>query len=227
MTVVDHGPVTRYEVTPQWQNYLDVEQDMKPWLQFALGAQITPEQAVQLASVTTMACTWVQNYLGRPVAPTTYRRRFNGWSGLNGAYVCLPYYPVLEVLEVNEWWGIAGPHPLNEETPEKQGNMENFQVDPLRGIVARSFMGLVERPWFPGLGNIVIEWVAGYNPVPEDIKLATKEFAAHWWRNTQQAIRTFAVPGADYDTTVAAGLWAGVPMRIEALLKPYMQVGIA
>lgn len=219
-------PVTEYEITPQWQNFLDLEEDVLPWLQLS-GLTFTPATEAQLQSVTTMCCTWVQNYLGRAVAPTTFRRLFSGWSGLNGSYVCLPYYPVLELVEVVEWWGIAGPHALNEEVPEAQGNMENYQLDPLRGLVIRSFMGLVQRPWFPGSRNIVVEWVAGYNPIPEDIKVATKELVAHWWRNTQQAIRTFAIPGSEADSVVAAGLWTAIPDRVRTLLQPYIQVNMA
>lgn len=224
--MTDHGSALNYEITPQWQNYLDLEEDVIPWLQF-VGAKFTPEMTAALESVTTMCCTWVQNFLERPVAPTRFERRFSGWSGLNGSYVCLPYAPIMDLIEVNEWWGIAGPHQLEEETPEKQNQMENFQVYPLTGEIVRTFMGLVERPWFPGLGNIRIVWIAGYDPVPEDIKVATKELVAHWWRNTQQAIRTFSVPGSENDTGAPPGLWAGIPNRIIDLLRPYMQIGMA
>lgn len=240
MAEVKHIPVTEYEVTPQWQSFLDLEEDVKPWLQF-YGIQLSPQQETQLQSITMMVCVWLQNYLARPIAPTKFKRLFSGWSGLNGSYLSLPYYPVIAVeklgppgnpaensaVMVNEVWGTSGPHILAEETPESQGGSENFQLDPLRGLIIRSFQGLVQRPFFPGSRNIEVIWWAGYDPVQEDIKMAAKELIAHWWRNTQQATRTFALPGSEFgDSSTIGALWVGMPNRVKDLLLPYSQVGL-
>jgi hypothetical protein len=218
---------TQIEVTPVWANYLDLQADVKPWLQF----DDIPDASVdaRLQRVVNMACQWVQNYLGRPIAPTKFFRRFSGASGFNGAYISLPYYPVLSIEKVVEYRGISGPHVLLEQTPEnQQGNQEVFQMDYIRGFVTRTFMGLVQRPWFPGSKNIEITWTAGYEPVPEDINIATLELIAHWWRNTQQTSASTPAPaGYEYDQeNPAGGMWAGVPHRITGLLSPYKQVGI-
>jgi hypothetical protein len=214
------------EVAPQWQTYLDVHSDVRPWLQLGETPETTVDRKLQL--VTDMACQWVQQYLGKPIAPTRFFRRFSGGTGFNGAHIDLPYFPVLEVVEVVEYWGSSGAHHLVEQTPAQQGNSEMFQLDPVRGRLTRTFTGLVQRPWFPGERNIEVTWVAGYNPIPKDVEIATLEFIAHWWRNTQQAARTTAIPaGYEYDPATAGSmLWAGVPDRVKALISSYEQLGI-
>jgi hypothetical protein len=222
MTVTPVFAVGQQELIPTWSNYLDEQQDVRPYLQFGDIAEPLTDTRLQL--IVDFACTWVQNYLGGPVAPITVARRFNGWSGFNGAILPLPYYPILKVKKVVEWWGVSGPHELLEQTPAEQIGAEAFQVDNTRGYLIRTFVGLVQRPWFPGSKNIEIEWEAGYNPVLPDIKIATLELIAHWWRNTQQASRSG--PAGEYDPEVATGMWAGVPHRVTSLLAPYARLGI-
>ncbi len=219
-------PVTQYEVTPAWQSYVDVKNDVEPFLQFT-GLTVPTPVEQQLQDTIDMACTWVQNYLGRPVAPTEYKRLFSGGTGLNGAYIMLPYYPILQVKEVVEYWGMSGPHKLEEQTPENQGSAEVFQVEPLTGLIIRTFQGLVQRPLFPGSRNISVTWIAGYNPLPADIKRATLILIAHYWRNEMQASRSAPRPQGEYDSdNPPAGLFAAIPHRVEALLMPYMQQGM-
>jgi hypothetical protein len=208
----------------QWATYLDLEEDVKPWIQVPFY-QSTADYQLQL--LTDMTCTWVQRKLGQPLAPTQFTRYFDGWSGFNGAFLQLPYYPVLEITSVTEFWGKSGPHVLNESVPTNQ--VDGWQCEYLQGMLRRVFPGLVEKPWFPGSRNIEISWTAGYNPVPADIKVATLEMISHWWRNTQQqAGRRPGGPGGEYDPEVVAmGLWTGVPLRITTLLESYMQIGIA
>jgi hypothetical protein len=217
-------PVTQIETTPVWANFLDLANDVKPYLQFP-ASSVTSD--VQLQTVVDMCCTWVQNYLGRPIAPTEFFRRFSGWSGLNGAYINLPYCPVLSMVSVVEYRGTSGPFLLTEQTPSHQvGGQEVYQMDYLRGTVIRTFMGLVQRPWFPGSRNIEITWVAGYNPVPPDIRVAALELVGHWWRNTQQASRSGPMPTGYDPENPAAGMFAAIPHRVEALLSQYSRQGL-
>lgn len=219
--------VTQYETTPEWQSYVDIQNDVMPFLQFTTGLSVPQTVEQQLRETVDMACTWVQNYLGRPIAPTEFKRLFSGWSSFNGSHICLPYYPVLEVKEVVETWGLSGQHRLEEQTPENQASPEAYQVDPLSGILVRVFQGLVQRPFFPGSRNISVTWIAGYNPVPADIKRATLILVAHYWRNEMQASRNAPRPQGEYDPdNPSQGLFAAVPHRVEALLEPYTQQGI-
>ena len=205
-----------------WSNYLDLEADVKPWLQIPVTAPSKFDYQLQL--LTDMTCQWVQNFIGRPIAPTQFTRYFDGNNGWNGAFIELPYYPVLSVASVTEYWGTSGPHILTESTPTNQ--TDGWQCEYLRGSLRRVFQGLVERPWFPGSRNIEVTWTAGYNPVPADIKIATLEMIAHWWRNTQQQAGN-RPSASEYDPAdIANGLWQGTPLRILGLLDSYLQVGI-
>jgi hypothetical protein len=207
---------------PVWQNYLDLYSDVKPWLQFTAS---DTENDTMLQLVTDFVCQHSQRIIGQPVIATPFDRRFDGWSGWNGAYLMLPYYPVLEITYVNEYWGVSGPHILTEQTPTNQ--VDGFQCEYLTGRLTRVFPGLVQKPWFPGSRNIEVRWIAGRNPVPADIKIAALELIAYWWRNTQQAHRGWSAGAStEYDTSIASGLWAGLPHRIEAIFSSYAQVGI-
>ncbi len=207
--------------TVQFGAFLDVQQDVKPWLQ--LESTDTSNDS-NLELLTDMACTWVQEYLGRPIGPTQYQWRFDGWSGWNGAYIMLPRTPVLEIVTVTEWWGDSVGQVLTESTPENQ--TDGFQVTPETGRLTRVFPGNVPRPWFPGSRNIEITWIAGLNPVPSTLKVAALELTAHWFHNTRQneALSVAARPSTEEDTS--AGLWQGVPYRVVDLIEPHIQVGI-
>ncbi len=209
-----------------WGNYVDVLEDVIPWLQETIT---TEAEGAKLQLLTDMTCQWAQGKIGRPIAPTTFDRRFNGFNGWNGAYIELPYYPVLEITSVTEYWGVSGPHVLTESTPSNQ--VDGWQCEYERGLLTRVFPGLVQKPWFPGSRNIEVVWTAGYNPIPADLKIATLEMIAHWWRNTQQqsANRIGGAGLADEyaPEMVAQGLWTGTPNRLIALLDSYLEVGIA
>ena len=206
-----------------WENYVDLEADVKTWLQIPVTAPAKFDYQLQL--LTDMTCQWAQRKLGRPIGPTQFTRYFDGNQGWNGAFIALPYSPVLAVASVTEYWGTSGPHILYESTPTNQ--VDGWQCEYSRGILRRVFPGLVEKPWFPGSRNILVTWTAGYNPVPADIKVATLEMIKHWWTNTQQQAGNRPT-AQEYDPEVVAmGLWQGTPLRITALLDAYNQVGIA
>ncbi|HEX5347848.1 MAG TPA: hypothetical protein VFW64_12240 [Pseudonocardiaceae bacterium] len=204
-----------------WQDYLSVADDVKDWLQIGSG---DTSRDKNLQMLTSMACDWMQNFLGRPIAPTKYDRRFDGWSGWNGAYIELDLYPVLEIVSVIEYWGVSGPHTLLESSPSNQ--IDGWQCEYLVGRLIRVFPGNVQKPWFPGSRNVEVTWVAGYNPVPTDIKIATLELVAHWFRNTQQQRAVSTSVEVDYDAADTQGMFAGVPNRIKDLVSPYLQVGL-
>lgn len=219
--------VTEIETTPQWTNYVDLNLDVKPYLQFPTGASTSD---TLLQGVVDMSCTWVQNYLGRPIAPTEFFRRFSGYwgTGNGGAFISLPYYPVTSVVSVVEYWGVSGPHTLAEQTPQSQGTQDVYSMDYLHGYVIRAFMGLVPRPFFPGLRNVEVTWTAGYNPVPADIKFATLRLIKHWWTHEEQASRTFPMPagGREGEEMPMTGPFGGLPPETERILALYAQQGL-
>lgn len=215
------------EQPPQWANFIDIT-DVKSYLQIP-SADTTRDQLLQ--DYVDDACWWIQDYIGRPIGETTFFRRFDGWSGYSGAFVELPYYPVLSVLAFVEWWGSNGPQVLTQQIPENQaGGAQVYQLDALRGRLTRSFAGLVARPTFPGLGNLEVLWTAGYQPVPPPLRKAARELVKYWWTNEQQASRSFAAGGRqDYggDIDPHNTLFPLVPNRVASLIETYTQYGIA
>jgi len=212
-------------LTFTWLNYVDLQADVKPWLQFPAGEN---DYDVQLQLLTDAVCQFAQQKLGQPIAPTPFYRRFNGWANWNGAYIMLPYYPVVEIEQVSEYWGVAGPHVLYESTPTDQ--VDGFQCDYETGMLTRVFPGNVQKPWFPGSMNIEVQWTAGRNPVPAALVVATLEDIKEWWINTQQQSADTlggTSSSSEYDDAAESkGTWAGIPPRVAAILETYMQVGI-
>lgn len=195
-------------------SYLDVEADVKPWLQIA-GVDTTLDFAI--ARITDMACEFIQSWLGRPIAPTPYERAFDGAASMNSGYILLPFYPVLSVESVIEY---QGSNPVALSAVSQASGGDGYQLTPGTARLTRVLGGIWNRPFYPGSRNVVVEWTAGYRPVPPSIWTATVELIAHWVRNTQQGSGPGARSG-DYDPAVVSGLWQGMPNRITGLLTPY------
>lgn len=209
---------------PQWQDYLTVTDDVLPWLQMT-SADLTPELAGNMQLVTSSVCEWVQETLGRPVAPTTFDRRFDGWSGWNGAYIELPYYPVLSITSVVEYWGVSGPHNLSESTPTVQ--VDGWQCEYNTGRLTRVFPGNVQKPWFPGSRNIEVVWQAGFNPIPPRFRMGSL-MAIDWvWRNKFQQPAVSIGGEREYDAPAGHNpMLSGMPDDIKGWLFPSEQVGL-
>lgn len=230
MSITEFSSQPFTSATPIWQNFLELSQDVKPYLQYP-STQVDDDNTLQL--FVDSACWWVQDYLARPVAPTEFFKRFDGWTSWQGSYIILPYAPVLRMINITEWWGTSGPHVLSEQTPANQfgqtgslGQSDVYQLEPTTGVVRRTFPGLVQKPFFPGSRNIEISWVAGFAPIPPQIKLATLELINWWYRSTQEAPR-MAAPRMGFATEEPRNeLWPAIPSRVTALLQPYMQQGI-
>lgn len=216
--------VPQIESTPDWLSYIDLSNDVKPYLMIP-STDVTRDAVLQ--DIIDAACWWAQDYLSRPIAPTTFFRRFNGYSGFGGSMIMLPYAPVLAVPTVTETWGNSGQHVLTLQTPESQGGSDMFTLDAINGIITRSYLGLLARPFFPGLKNVEVTWTAGYNPIPRHWILATKELVKYWWENTQTASRTFQ-PHNEYDNVNDRyALWPAVPDRISLMFQSALSVGLA
>lgn len=206
-----------------WGNYLDLNHDVTPYLQIPDGA-LTTERSYTLQLVCDYVCQLSQQMKGGPIAPTTFFGRFDGWSGFNGAYIMLPFYPVLNVARVAEWWGTSGPNLLSEQTPSNQ--VWGFNLDARTGMLTRVFPGLVQMPWFPGARSIEVTWTAGYNPVPAMFKLPALEIIAEWWRETQQSSRSGPMPKGMDVLTMASDTYPGLAVRCKAMFSATQQVGI-
>lgn len=217
----DPGNAYTYDESPRWATFLDLEADVKPWLQ--LGDVPVAGEDAKLRMVIDDVCWWLQDELGRPLGATTFARRFSVWSGNT---VMLPYYPVIgSPIRVAEFWGVNGEHLLEEQTPEHQGSNEMYTVDPLRGYIVRSFQGLIPRPLFPGLRNIEVVWTAGYDPLPPPIRNAALKQVAHEWRKEQQASRSGPQMQGEHGKAEPGLLPVMLP-EVKARLASYSQIGL-
>lgn len=89
-----------------------------------------------------------------------------------------------------------------------------------RGLVAGAELasreGIVALP-AGATGAVTVEYVAGRDPIPDNITLAAVELAAHLWRNSQNAGQTRPSPGQP-DATVLPGTAYSMPYRVRELL---------
>jgi hypothetical protein len=157
-----------FTTSQQWTSYITLA-EAKSWQQFPANAPTTNDAALE--DVIAMACEAIQNYINRPIAPTEYTERHDGWSG---EYIMLNQYPIVEMVSVTEYQSAGGLISLSESTP--QNPIDGYQVNYLTGRMMRTFQGYSwPRPWFPGSRNIEVTYYAGYNPLPPALRIATRE----------------------------------------------------
>jgi hypothetical protein len=110
---------------------------------------------------------WILGELGRDIAENDYVETRNG----NGTPILLlEQYPVSAVTSVT----LDG-----EEIPERvdTGDGGWVLIDAPPGVLA-----LDGGYWTKGIQNVVIEYTAGYDPIPPDIQGAATEYAAQRYR---------------------------------------------
>lgn len=206
----------------EWANLVDLANDVKPFLQ--IPATDTTRDPI-LQGLIDGISDWVQREIGQPIAKTRFDAKFDGNSGWNGSYIMLPYVPVLEVVSVTEYWGNSGGHVLTEQTPTDQ--VDGFQCEYATGRLTRVFQGLWQKPWFPGSGNVLVVWDAGYNPTPKGAQLATKIAIKWYWDNLMQHSRS-ARGGDQWERPDEAQFWGSVmPAMLKPLVSQFARVGIA
>ena len=201
--------------------FLDII-EVSEWLQFPTPP--TGSQAAMLQRVIDMACSWCTTYLNRPIAPTQYFERHDGWSGDT---IMLRHYPFVQLINAIEWQSSGGPVQLLESTPANP--IDGIQINYATSQLTRTFAGYSwPRPFFPGSRNVEIVYLAGFSPIPPEIWIGAAELVGYWWKNTQQASRTIQ-RASEYDQvqeTSNDGLWEGVPYRITGLLDQYKKIAI-
>lgn len=217
-------------VTPEWGQIATLNE----WQQYSQYPAGKSDQDFTINLILQSSSDWISTYLDRPVAPTTFFERYDGWAGWSGSVIMLPYYPVLEIVKITEYWGLNGPQVLAEQTPTYQYGVgfsaSNpapglYQLNPRIGEIRRVFPGLVQRPFFPGSRNIEVEWTAGYSTIPGQLKIACLELANHWYRETQDAADVMGEPYGQ-DPSEANKYWPAVPERVMTMLQPFRQQGI-
>lgn len=210
--------------------YVDVDEQVKPFLQFG-GTNVDTAHDQVLNMITDAVCTEAARLAGGPIAETAYGPadglgRFDGAAGLNSGYIMLPRTPVIAVDSVVEYQG-NNPVTLTEVTPASGG--DGYQLNYRTGRLTRVLGGLWNRPFYPGSNNVWVTWRAGRNPIPADIVQATVEWIAAVFRNTQQVgtAKPGAGPAQEFDPSTSTGLlYLGIPNRITRVLASYSGVGV-
>ena len=137
-----------------------------------------------------------------PVLPTLYTET----RPAGKPFILLSHRPVLSISSVSENADYGTPAVVAPG---------GWKLDGGTGVLTR--LSAREQPqlWAGGYSGVDISYTAGLNPVPAKIRLATKELAAHLWRNTQlgRARRTSRGPEDD----VAPATYS-LPYRVAELL---------
>lgn len=217
------APISQVVTSQVWSDYIDPA-EAAAYLQ--MPSTPTGPTLTILQRVISAACSWAQNYCNRPVAPTEFRERHDGWGGDT---IMLKQSPFLKLVSATEWQSVGGPIELLESTPDNP--IDGVQINYATSQLTRVFAGYSwPRPYFPGRRNIEVIYIAGFNPIPPDLWIGTMELVAWWWRNTQQASRGPIIRRGEYDpgeTSSDNGLWQGVPFRVEAMISPYRKISFA
>lgn len=203
----------------QYGTYMTLD-EVKSWLRYPTVSPGVDDTNMQ--RVVDMACTRIQNVINRPVGSQEFWERHDGWSG---EYIMLKESPFLELVSCTEWQSSGGPITLAESTPENP--VDGVQIDYSTGRLMRTFAGYSwPRPFFPGSRNIEVVYLAGFNPIPPDLWMATVELVRHWWENTQQAVAGRALGQAN-DPESRVSLFTSLPEFIEEMLTDYIKIGTA
>lgn len=137
-----------------------------------------------------------------PLASTVTTRRVRGGSAL-----VLPVTPVIDLTSVTDV--VSGA----TET------IADLLVTP-GGVVERLHGGGFTARWYDVVYN------AGRASVPDDLLLGVKELLRHLWETQRGTSRT-ASPRSDAASNTVPGAAYLFPFRVEQLIEPYVQPGIA
>lgn len=154
----------------------------------------------------------IENIVG-PVVNATYTEWFDGGS----TFVELRHGPIVSVTTATEYRGRTA-YVLTQVTDPGAATQYSYTIEPeIRRIVRRNSGGM-EEPFPPGLGSVIVTYVAGRAAVPANVKLAAGELVRHLYQLTQQGGR----PAFNGDALDGSWMPTGfaVPTRVLELLAP-------
>jgi hypothetical protein len=169
----------------------------------------------QLPDIITAAVGVVEGLIG-PLTPKTYSETYSG----GGYSIVLRHVPVISVTSVVESWGNTN-YTLTNEPVGGTSDAYGYDLeDPKAGLIVRRTVGGYPFPFFSGMGNIAITYVAGRTSVPPDVKLAVIRQIRDLWSDYQS--------GRTQGRQNTGPLPYGVSNMVTDLLQPHMmQPGIA
>lgn len=105
-------------------------------------------------------------------------------------------------------------------TDGRTTTLSDFDLDTDTGIL---YWGYGTAGAFTsGCRNVIVQYRAGFSPLPEDLRQAVKELVRHLWK-TQRGADTGARPGFTdtQDAEPVAGSFSSWPPRVQELVAPY------
>jgi len=163
------------------------------------------------AMLITAARLWAESYTRRAFMTQTWRLSLDAWP--ESSVVELPRPPLTNVDEITTY---------DDNDAGTIWGAENYYVD--TGNEPGRLALRAGRTWpvpTRAVKGISIDFTAGYgttaSDVPEAIKLAIKQLAAHWYEHRGEAV----VMGSSRHDAVANQTGVNMPLVIQALLDPY------
>lgn len=157
------------------------------------------------------AATPVIEKIAGPCTPQAFTEQHDG----EDHEVILRRYPVLRIVSCKEYRYGSDVLDLVESTPANP--VDGYQLDKETGTLTRVYTGGYVRSWWPGSRNIVVSYQAGRAAVPSNVKEATLELLAHWWRLRKAGAHKFTPPGSEGAGGFVVPAY-GVPRRVSEII---------
>ena len=162
------------------------------------------------------AITPVVEHLTGPVVQRVYQETYDGGS----SFISVRHRPIVQVNQVVEYRGPI-PYELTQVASNDLGTIYSYEFETTGRIVRRTVGGGMTT--FPGGAQTVrINYTAGYQTVPANIRMGCLELIRVNYQQTQQAGHPMFGGGGGDDSVVPGVVLMGffLPNRVKELLAP-------
>lgn len=159
------------------------------------------------------------------------QRTLDEWYDGGDPTILLRHIPVTSVTSVTEFIGHTPINLTEQPLSDPLGDGYGYTVESPAGIVTRRGVMTVNpptiNPWFvgnpvpfyPGVRNIRIQYVAGQATVPSNVQMGTLEVIRHAWETQRGLTSGLPLPGYD-EQMVPTPSGFLIPYRAMEYLKP-------
>lgn len=145
----------------------------------------------------------VESYTGQTFRRQTFTEVYNA----DGDCIPLRHFPVISVTSMTVW-GATVPS-------------SGYILQPEQGLVYRSYgSAYLPGPYFPGVQQVTVTYVAGFTNIPDDVVHASKVLLKHLWE-TQRGSQGLLQRSTGQDEYGYRAMGYTFPMRVLELLDAY------
>lgn len=160
----------------------------------------------------------IEDHTG-PLLPQLFIERFDGGQNII-TLTHTPSFgfgttPVLNLLGVSEFRGPIE-YPLQIIQNPVYGGIYTCELDPRMGTITRRTAGGGVIAFFPGRNSVKVEYQAGQQTVPSNVRRACRETIRWWWQTTQ-AVGRGSLTQADSEPQMPM---VSLPYHAVAMLNP-------